>query len=241
MQNRPSLMIPQLGQDPASPFPDVARSLPDPDGLLAWGGDLDPVRLIQAYQHGIFPWFSEDQPILWWSPARRCVLEPANIRVSRRLQRTVNKGDYRITADTAFDEVVRGCARPRNGQPETWITPKMMEAYGHLHRMGLAHSIEIWKQSRLTGGLYGLSLGKMFFGESMFSDQRDASKIVLVHLCRLLQRWKFPMLDCQVANPHLESMGARVIPRAEFLRVLQAHIDLPAPVESFKAALEADR
>lgn len=239
MQNRPSLMIPQLGEDPASPFPDVSNALPEPDGLLAWGGDLDPVRLIRAYQNGIFPWFSEDQPILWWSPARRCVLEPSRIRISRRLARTLARGDYRISADTAFEDVVRGCARPRKGQPETWITATMKEAYVRLHRMGLAHSIELWKDGRLAGGLYGLSLGRMFFGESMFSARRDASKIVLVHLCRLLHRWDFPLLDCQVANPHLESMGARELPRPEFIRILRSNVARPAPTESFGAALES--
>ncbi|MBT8062907.1 MAG: leucyl/phenylalanyl-tRNA--protein transferase [Gammaproteobacteria bacterium] len=231
-------MIPQLGADPASDFPDPGEALADPDGLLAWGGDLDPVRLIHAYHHGIFPWFSDDQPILWWSPARRCVLDPAAIRVTRRLQRTMARGGYRITADSAFADVVLGCAKPRDGQPGTWITTSMMEAYGRLHRMGLAHSIEIWKAGRLVGGLYGLSLGRVFFGESMYSDMRDASKIILVHLCRQLAQWHFPILDCQVSNPHLESMGACTIDRDEFIQLLQRHVARPAPDQSFKAALE---
>ena len=218
-------MIPQLAADPASAFPDPESAMESPDGLLAWGGDLDPVRIGNAYHNGIFPWYSDDQPILWWSPSIRCVLFPHEVYVSRRLQRLIAQQKYRLSADRAFEDVIRGCALPRPSQDSTWITDEMIEAYCRLHRMGIAHSVEVWDGNKLVGGIYGLSLGKVFFGESMFSKARDASKVALAGLCKELERCNFAMLDCQVSNPHLLSMGATEIARETFLSMLSANVD----------------
>ena len=236
MQNRSSLVIPQLGVDPSTPFPDPMEALVSPDGLLAWGGDLDPVRLTNAYHRGIFPWYSEGQPILWWSPALRCVLFPADIYLSRRLHRLIRQQKYRVSADRAFEQVIQGCALPRAGQDLTWISPAMTEAYTRLHQMGIAHSIEIWAGDELVGGLYGLSIGRVFFGESMFSQVSDASKLAMAHLCRQLEGWEFAMLDCQVSNPHLVSMGAVEIPRKSFLSILAGNIGRSGPPVSYARA-----
>ncbi|NIP19440.1 MAG: leucyl/phenylalanyl-tRNA--protein transferase [Xanthomonadales bacterium] len=220
-------MIPQLGIDPGSPFPDPDKALDAPDGLLAWGGDLDPVRLVNAYRNGIFPWYSGEQPILWWNPSMRCIIRPGDVYVSRRLARVLRSDRFRISVDTAFSEVISACALPRKDQDGTWITPRMIQAYTRLHGMGIAHSIEVWSGDRLAGGLYGLAIGRMFFGESMFSAVSEASKVALVILCRQMQAWGFPLLDCQVCNPHLERMGAVEIAREAFLGILNAHVDLP--------------
>lgn len=209
-------MIPILSQDPESPFPPVERALEYPPGLLAAGGDLSPARLLNAYRHGIFPWYSEGEPILWWSPAPRCVLFPERVHVSRRLRRRYNQGRFTLGADQAFAQVIHACAEPRPGQNETWITSDMVNAYIHLHGLGVAHSVEVWLDGELAGGIYGLALGRVFFGESMFSTHTDASKVALVALCRQLQQWNFTLLDCQVSNPHLESMGAVDVTRDEF-------------------------
>ena len=214
-------MIPVLGKDPASPFPPTDQVLEDPAGLLAMGGDLSPTRLINAYQHGIFPWFSDDQPILWWSPVPRCVLYPRDVHISRRLRRHYNQGKFNLTADRAFDDVIRACAAPREGQDGTWITRDMQNAYICLHRLGIAHSVEVWDRDRLVGGIYGLALGQVFFGESMFSKHTDASKVALVALCKQLQRWDFNLLDCQISNPHLVSMGATQLSLKELHVYLQ--------------------
>jgi leucyl/phenylalanyl-tRNA--protein transferase len=221
-------MIPQLGADSASGFPDPAIALESPDGLLAWGGDLDPVRLGNAYHNGIFPWYSDDQPILWWSPSNRCVIFPDKVYVSKRLARLISQQKYQLTANQAFKQVMKGCALPRESQESTWITSDMVDAYCQLHKLGLAHSVEVWEGDTLAGGIYGLAIGKMFFGESMFSKARDASKVALVGLCRILEQKKFALLDCQVSNPHLESMGATDIPRETFLAILAANINLPS-------------
>ncbi|NND44546.1 MAG: leucyl/phenylalanyl-tRNA--protein transferase, partial [Xanthomonadales bacterium] len=173
-------MIPQLGADPEAPFPACDSALPEPDGLLAWGGDLHPARLTRAYRRGIFPWYSAEQPILWWCPSRRAVLLPEDVYVSRRLARKLRQDRYRVTADQAFEAVIDGCARPRLGQPGTWITPDMRAAYLRLHEGGLAHSVEVWDGERLVGGIYGLAIGSAVFGESMFSEVPDASKLALV-------------------------------------------------------------
>jgi leucyl/phenylalanyl-tRNA--protein transferase len=207
-------MIPPLGDAPDSPFPAPAEALPEPDGLLAWGGDLSPERLLNAYGHGIFPWYSEDDPILWWSPAERCILRPEELHLSRRLLRRLRSGAYSCTADRCFEQVVQQCARTRE---ETWISDEMAQAYTRLHRLGHAHSIELWLDNTLAGGLYGVALGRMFFGESMFSAVTDGSKMVLAYLGSVMQAWNMPMLDCQVVNPHLLSMGATLIPRHTFL------------------------
>ena len=221
-------MIPQLGADPASHFPEPASAIESPDGLLAWGGDLDPVRLGNAYRTGIFPWYSDEQPILWWSPSVRCVIFPDKVHISKRLQRVIAQNKYQLSANSEFDEVIRGCALPRSSQEGTWITQEMRAAYNRLHEMGMAHSIEVWHDNALVGGIYGISIGRMFFGESMFSSAKDASKVALVGLCRFLDRNDFALLDCQVSNPHLDSMGAEEIPRETFLAILDGNIDIPA-------------
>ena len=192
-------------------------------GLLAIGGDLSASRLLMAYRMGIFPWFSEEDPILWWSPDPRLVLLPGEIRVSRRLRRTIRSKGFTVTADTAFERVIEQCAavRVENGD-QTWLTDDMIAAYLSLHRMGYAHSVETWREGRLAGGLYGISLGGAFFGESMFTHVADASKVALVSLCRHLQYKGFDMIDCQVTTSHLISMGAREIPRRGFLKMLES-------------------
>ena len=214
-------MIPILAPDPESPFPPAEQALDNPPGLLAMGGDLSPARLVNAYRHGIFPWYSDDQPILWWSPAPRCVLYPQAVHVSRRLRRHYNQGRFSVTADQAFARVITACAGPRRDHDGTWITDEMLAAYVRLHELGIAHSVEVWIDDELTGGIYGLALGQVFFGESMFSKHQDASKIALVALCRQLQQWDYSLLDCQISNPHLLSMGAVDIPRVEFNKYLK--------------------
>lgn len=214
-------MIPILDTDPEAPFPPIEQALEYPPGLLGAGGDLSPTRLLNAYHHGIFPWYSDDEPILWWSPAPRCVLFPGRVHVSRRLKRRYNQGRFKLSADQAFERVIRACAEPRLSQPGTWITEDMVDAYLRLHELGIAHSVEAWQDGELAGGVYGLSLGRVFFGESMFSKQTDASKIALVALCRHLQERGFTLLDCQVGNPHLSSMGTEDISREEFSRYLE--------------------
>jgi len=211
------LDLPRLGSQSNAPFPPAGNALAVPNGLLAWGGDLQPERLLSAYRQGIFPWYTEGQPILWWSPAPRCVIRPADVYLSTRTRRRYNSGRYRITADQAFEDVIRACAEPRDYDSGTWITRDMLQAYIQMHQLGHAHSVEVWEGSRLAGGIYGLAIGRTFFGESMFSQQVDASKIALLALCRQLQDWSFGLLDCQVSNPHLLRIGAVEIPRAEFL------------------------
>jgi leucyl/phenylalanyl-tRNA--protein transferase len=207
-------------------FPDP--SLAEPDGLLAVGGDLAPERLVAAYALGIFPWFDEDTPILWWSPDPRLVLFPAELHVPRSLARTLRRGNVRITADRAFERVIRRCAEARRpGQRGTWITAGMAEAYGRLHALGLAHSFEAWEGDTLVGGLYGVSLGAAFFGESMFSDRPDASKLAFVRSVAFLASRGVELVDCQVRTEHLVRFGAREIPRAEFLRRLAAALERP--------------
>jgi len=214
-------VIPILAIDPESAFPPTDQALDNPQGLLAAGGDLSPTRLINAYRQGVFPWYSDDQPILWWSPAPRCVIYPNTVHVSRRLRRRYNQGQFSVSADQSFAEVIDACARPRHDHDGTWITPAMQAAYIRLHEMGIAHSVEVRVDSELAGGIYGLALGRVFFGESMFSKQQDTSKIALVALCLQLQQWGFTLLDCQISNPHLLSMGAQEIPRQDFEQYLK--------------------
>jgi leucyl/phenylalanyl-tRNA--protein transferase len=223
-------MILLLQEDTA--FPSVTQALSQPNGLLAAGGDLSPSRLLDAYRHGIFPWFGEGDPILWWSPDPRMVLIPHEFKLSHSLRKTLRRGAYQVRTDTAFEQVMRSCAAPRNGQDGTWIQEEMVRAYCELHRLGYAHSVETWMDDELVGGLYGIGIGKMFYGESMFSRRSDASKIALAHLCAQLQRWDFGMIDCQMNTPHLASLGAREIPRNEFLSRLQELINC-APVTDF--------
>ena len=206
---------------PDEPFPPVTAALADPNGLLAAGGELSSTRLIDAYRHGIFPWFNPGQPILWWSPDPRMVLFPPQIRVSRSLVKVLRNRDYEVRADTDFRAVMRACAEPRPEQDGTWISDEMIAAYFALHEQGFAHSVETWIDGELAGGLYGVALGRMFYGESMFTRAADASKIALVHLARQLERWQFGMIDCQMHTAHLASLGACEIPRADFMRKLQ--------------------
>src|SRR5687767_5187728 len=202
-------MIPWLR--PGDPFPPVERALEEPNGLLAAGADLSLPRLIEAYENGIFPWYSDGQPLLWWSPDPRMVLFPEELEIPRSLRKRLARRDYEVTADTAFEEVIRGCAEPRRGHDGTWITEEMIAAYVRLHRAGHAHSVETWIEGRLAGGLYGVALGRMYYGESMFTRVPDASKIALVHLVRQLERSGFGMIDCQMATAHLARFGAREI------------------------------
>jgi leucyl/phenylalanyl-tRNA---protein transferase len=201
-------------------FPDPRLALSDPNGLLAIGGDLSPERLLQAYRQGIFPWYNDDQPILWWSPDPRAVLFPKDIKVNRSLQKTLRNKQFKVTIDTAFSQVIRACSLPRPQQSETWINDEMMVAYNRLHQLGYAHSYEVWFEEQLVGGLYGVILGKVFFGESMFSTMPDASKVALVNLARECEARDFDFIDCQLPNPFLLRMGAVLIPRAEFLERL---------------------
>lgn len=219
-------MIPWLGR--AHAFPPLEHALCEPNGLLAAGGDLSPARLLAAYRRGIFPWFGEGEPILWWSPDPRMVLYPAEIRVSRSLRKALRRGDHDIRVDTAFGAVMRACAEPRPHQAGTWIVPEMIDAYAELHRRGHAHSVEAWRDGHLVGGLYGVAIGRAFFGESMFTRVPDASKLALVHLARQLERWQFGLIDCQMRTAHLASLGAREIPRARFARALEQLVNYPA-------------
>lgn len=210
-----------------TPFPPAAQALREPNGLLAAGGDLSPGRLLDAYRHGIFPWFNVDEPILWWSPDPRMVLFPQEFKVSHSLRKTLRNKPYEVRADSAFEQVMRACAAPRDGHHGTWIHDSMVAAYTALHRQGHAHSIETWIDGELCGGLYGVAIGRMFYGESMFSRRTDASKIALAHLAAQLARWNFGMIDCQMNTRHLASLGAREIPRAEFLARLQELVNYP--------------
>tara|TARA_R110002073_G_scaffold130695_4_gene277368 strand:- start:82 stop:777 length:696 start_codon:yes stop_codon:yes gene_type:complete len=208
-------------------FPPLETALVEPNGLLAMGGDLSPPRLLTAYCKGIFPWFNEGEPILWWSPDPRMVLFPSELKVSRSLKKTLKKRTYQIRTDNNFNQVMHACAAPRKGQSGTWIHPEMISAYTTLHEMGLAHSVETWIDDKLVGGLYGIALGKVFFGESMFSCMPDASKIAFVHLVKQLEYWNFGLIDCQMNTAHLASFGAREIPRVEFSQKLCALTDYP--------------
>lgn len=218
-------------EDPPEAFPDPSVALSDPDGLLAVGGDLSPARLLHAYRYGIFPWYHAEQPILWWSPDPRTVLFPAEMHISRSLQKRLRRGSFEVRFDTAFVEVLQACAGPRPNQPEggTWISPAMQSAYAEMHRLGAAHSVELWMDGALAGGLYGVAIGRVFFGESMFSRATDASKLALACLARQLEAWDFALMDCQVYSPHLASLGAVELPRSLFLELLARHCAEPAP------------
>ena len=218
-------MIPWL--ESTSPFPPLEAALRNPNGLLAAGADLSAPRLLQAYRHGIFPWFGEGDPILWWSPDPRMVLEPEQLKISRSLAKTLRNKPHDIRFDTAFDEVLTGCAQRRADQAGTWITGEMRAAYNHLHRLGYAHSVETWIDGALAGGLYGVAIGAVFFGESMFSATRDASKLALVALVRHCRAERIRLIDCQMHTRHLASLGARAIPRRQFSRRLGELIDYP--------------
>lgn len=202
-------------------FPPANKALTNPNGLLAVGGDLTAERLISAYRHGIFPWYEQGQPLLWWSPDPRTVLLPSALHVSRSMDKFLRKTSFQVTFDKDFAGVLNGCAEPRDYTDATWITPDMQQAYLELHRRGVAHSVEVWDRQQLIGGLYGVALGKVFFGESMFSRRSNASKTGFVLLVRQLQEWGFELIDCQMPTDHLESLGAQQIPRTTFIQTLQ--------------------
>jgi len=238
------------------PFPPVESALRSPNGLLAAGGDLSALRLLDAYRHGIFPWFNPGDPILWWSPDPRMVLIPGEFKISRSLAKVLRNRNYEVRFDTAFEQVMRACAAPRKGHQGTWIHEDMIVAYTELYQMGYAHSVEVWMPKKvfslqikdeskrqsitvdapkmeLVGGLYGVSIGRMFYGESMFSNASNASKIALAHLAKQLKRWQFGIIDCQMNTAHLASLGAREIPRSEFITRLQELVHY-APVTDWR-------
>ncbi|WP_137935729.1 leucyl/phenylalanyl-tRNA--protein transferase [Chitinivorax sp. B] len=217
---------------PSLDFPPLDSALIKPNGLLAMGGDLSPARVLAAYRQGVFPWFNEGEPILWWSPDPRMILFPDELRITRSLAKTLRNKPYEIRVDTNFRQVMQACAAPRDIHGGTWITDEMIDAYCVLHHMGYAHSIECWMEGELAGGLYGMAIGQMFYGESMFTHRTDASKIAFVHLVRQLGRWEFRMIDCQMKTNHLASLGGREIARSNFaarLKVLVDGIHRPGP------------
>ena len=204
-------------------FPPVESALSEPDGLLAAGGDLSPARLLSAYQQGIFPWYEDPQPILWWSPNPRAVIQPDKLHISRSLRKTLRNTTITVRFDTAFTEVIAGCAELSQNRDGTWIGSDMLAAYIELHKQGWAHSVEAWQNDELVGGLYGIAIGRVFFGESMFSRVSNASKIAMVHLAGQLTNWNFKLIDCQVSSPHILSLGAEMMPRELFSAILANH------------------
>ena len=226
------MQIPLLDQDNPQ-FPDPRGALTEPDGLLAAGGNLQPQTLLNAYSSGIFPWYQDEDPILWWSPATRCVLPPTDLHCSKSLRKTLRRNDYQITLNHAFNDVIHACSEPRDDDGGTWITEEMMAAYSQLHQQGKAHSLEVWLDSELVGGLYGVAVGSIFCGESMFSRRASASKIAMAHLCRWGLESGLQLIDCQLVNPHLVSLGALSIDRSAFLTELSLWrdraLDWPRP------------
>jgi leucyl/phenylalanyl-tRNA--protein transferase len=214
---------------PEDPFPPAEHALRKPNGLLCAGADLSPERLVEAYRGGLFPWYSGDEPILWWSPDPRMVLFCDELKVARSLAKNIRNKGYEVRIDTAFRDVLEGCASPRRDVDGTWLGEDMRAAYARLHRSGYAHSFECWHDGTLVGGLYGVAVGRMFYGESMFSRATDASKVALVALVEELRRRGFPLIDCQVRTPLLAQLGAREIPRREFLRRLRALVNYREP------------
>jgi leucyl/phenylalanyl-tRNA--protein transferase len=223
-----TIALPQLDGDIW--FPPVSQALRDPNGLLAFGGDLRAERILAAYRCGIFPWYQEGEPILWWSPDPRGVIFPEEVHISRSMRRVLDRADFEVRMDTDFAAVMRGCAAYTSKRRGTWITPAMYSAYCALHRLGHAHSIEVWRDDTLVGGLYGLAIGAVFCGESMFSRAENASKIALIKLCRQLRGWGFAVIDCQLGSDHLRSLGAREITRAHYLKLLDQYADRMLPV-----------
>ncbi|NGY06795.1 leucyl/phenylalanyl-tRNA--protein transferase [Solimonas terrae] len=215
-------------RNPHQPFPPVHLAMRDPNGLLAIGGDLSPTRLVRAYRQGIFPWYNPDEPVLWWCPDPRTVLFPSEIHISHSLGKTIRRGNYALSFDRAFESVLEACSAERGRSRGTWLGEDMRHAYLELFRRGHAHSVEVWRDGALIGGLYGVTLGRVFFGESMFSRASDASKLALYWLCRQLQSWNFEMIDCQVSSAHLLSLGAQEMRREPFLKLLAVAVE-PAP------------
>lgn len=224
-------MIPWLTDN--TPFPPVNAALCVPNGLLAAGGALSPARILEAYRRGIFPWFGPGEPVMWWSPDPRMVLRPDQLRISKAFAKVLRNSNYQVRTDSSFEQVMRACAAPRDGSTGTWIDEQMIAAYCALHRLGYAHSVETWTAGELVGGLYGIAIGRMFYGESMFSRASNGSKIALAHLSRQLGRWQTgsvsAMIDCQMYTPHLATMGAQEIPRNEFITKLEVLVNC-APV-----------
>ncbi|HET7313259.1 leucyl/phenylalanyl-tRNA--protein transferase [Salinisphaera sp.] len=230
--------------DPNQPdgaFPDPNLALKEPNGLLAMGGDLSPERLLRAYALGIFPWYNPEESILWWSPDPRTVFETDGVHVSRRFQRTLARNDYAVSLDRDFPGVIRKCAALRVHREGTWLGPEMRAAYQRLHQLGHAHSVEVWRAGRLIGGLYGVARGRVFFGESMFSSQTDASKIALIWLARQLRAWNYRYLDGQVGSPHLYRMGAIDLPRAQFLDAIREPAPSATPESAWSFTIDAPR
>jgi leucyl/phenylalanyl-tRNA--protein transferase len=225
--------LPQLDPDAPDRFPDPRDALAEPNGLLAFGGDLSPQRLLAAYSLGIFPWFSQGEPILWWSPDPRCVFRTDDLKINRSLRRQLAGKPWRLTVDHAFEQVIRACAAPRTNESGTWIVPAMIDSYVALHRLGHAHSVEVWDGERLVGGIYGVAVGRLFCGESMFSAQSGGSKIALVALAQLLRTLEFPLIDAQVANAHTLGLGAMEVSRTEFLRHASRLVRLPPAAGSW--------
>jgi leucyl/phenylalanyl-tRNA--protein transferase len=215
--------------EPEDPFPPVERALKSPSGLLCAGADLSTGRLLEAYRRGIFPWYSRGEPVLWWSPDPRMVLHCEELNVPRSLAKSVRNKGFEVRIDSAFPEVLAGCSEPRKGEPGTWLSSEMQAAYLALHEAGYAHCFETWHENKLVGGLYGVAIGRMFYGESMFSRKTDASKVALVTLVQFLKSRGFPLIDCQMRTPLLASLGAREIPRRAFLRALSTLVNYAEP------------
>jgi leucyl/phenylalanyl-tRNA--protein transferase len=222
--------------DPPDAFPPVSCAMRAPNGLLAAGGDLAADRLLYAYEHAIFPWFDTGQPILWWSPDPRCILRPDGLHVARRFRQAVRNASFRISFNTVFEDVIAACGGARKTGTATWITPEMVSAYSELHATGWAHSVEVWRDEQLVGGLYGIAIGRAFFGESMFSRVNNASKVAVLALCRRLLERGFVVLDCQVPSPHLMSLGASLMPRTEFAGLLASACSPRARCEEWPGA-----
>jgi len=223
-------------EDDQQPFPSLDFAADDPNGLLAIGGSLRPARLLNAYRHGVFPWFEDGQPILWWSPNPRLVLEPGHIHISRSLRKWLRQGRFRFSFDQAFGKVIRGCAEPRLYTEDTWITQSMLLAYEQMHELGHAHSIEVWQGQTLVGGLYAVSIGQVFFGESMFSRSANASKAGLAYLDKCLQCWNYQLIDCQMETEHLNRMGAHSIERNQFVHLLNEWCEQAPSTEAWQQA-----
>lgn len=239
-------------RDPHQPFPPAHLAMRDPNGLLAIGGDLSVPRMLRAYSQGIFPWYNPDEPILWWCPDPRAVLRPGLMKVSRSLGKSIRRADYAVTLDRAFAQVLEACAAERAAGRGTWLGPDMQRGYSALYRVGHAHSVEVWRDGELIGGLYGVAIGRVFFGESMFSRASDASKIALYFLCQQLKQWSYELIDCQISSAHLNSLGAQEIARDKFLNLLAPAVrlsgreavwrfDIPVPHDArhLKTASEA--
>ena len=225
-------------QDPSQEFPDAEHAMLEPNGLLAIGGDLSSRRLLSAYRRGIFPWYNPDEPILWWCPDPRSVLRPDELHLSRSFRKAIRRQDYAVTMNHAFAQVIEHCSQPRKSQHGTWLGPGMRRAYTELHRAGFCHSIEIWRQGTLVGGLYGVSQGRAFFGESMFSLIDNGSKLAMYHLCCQLAEWKFDLIDCQINSEHLGSLGATEIPRRQFLTELAVSTRRTGPPAPWQLSIE---